>query len=226
MAVFQLGAGITALVGSSGGTTFKRNKSANVWMNKSRGASRSSLLTNIRLNRNSLIFQSWSQLSNVTQSAWNALSAATKVKDKFGQDVNISGVAFQRRMQLSLAPVNVDAIDPTEFTTTLAGFDITDVTFNFTTNNFFVTFTSGGIVSNIAVMVEILQRPLPAPQFTRRGIVKIGLLDGDGSFNIYDELIAKYPYLNANYNFRVYAYEINNYGWTGPMVSVDVTKVT
>jgi hypothetical protein len=226
MAKFILGAGITALIGSSGGTTFKRNKSTNVWMNKSRGASRSRNLQNIRLNNNNLIFQSWAQLPSITQDAWNATASAVKVKDKFGQDVNISGVAFQRKCQLSLALVNNNAIDPTEFSTTLSGITLTDATFNFTTNNFFVEFTTGGIVSNIAIMVEILQRPLPAPQFIRRGVVKVNILDGSSSFNIYDELIAKYPYLNANYNFRVYAYEINNYGWTGVQSYIDVTKVT
>jgi hypothetical protein len=225
MAVFQLGAGITGLVGSSGGTTFKRNKSANVWMNKSRGASRGSNLQNIRLSNNAFIFRSWRSLPEITQDAWNSLAASIKVKDKFGQDVNISGVAFQRKVQLSYALVNANAVDPTEFNTDLAGIVIGSATIDWGSTEFYVDIANIGLFTNVAFMVEFSQRPLNAPQFIRRGVIAVLENDTDQQYNLWSYLLAKYPFLNANYNLRVYAYEINNYGWTGVQQFLNVTSI-
>lgn len=225
MAVFQLGAGITALVGSSGGTTFKRNKSANVWMNKSRGASRSRNLQNIRLSNNAFIFRSWRTLPAITQLAWDDVAADVKVKDKFGADVNISGVAFQRKVQLSYALVNANAVDPTEFNTDLAGISISSATIDWGTTEFYVDIDNIGLATNVAFMVEFRHGPLNAPQFTRRGVITVQPNDDNQQYNLWSYLLAKYPFLNANYNLRVYVYEINNYGWTGVQQFLDVTSL-
>jgi hypothetical protein len=226
MAVFQLGAGITGLVGSSGGTTFKRNKSANVWMNKSRGASRSRLLQNTRLSRNSQIFKSWNFLGESEQGAWNANAAATKVKDKFGQDVNISGVSFQRRCQLAIAPVSSATIDPTNFVTDLEGLFIDTADMNWG-GNFNVSIDNSGANSSFYVlMCEFTLKTLPAPQFIRRGVFfGASVPSGSETYDVYTYLINKYPFLNGNYNIRLYGYEINPTGWVGVMTAKDVTVV-
>lgn len=226
MAKFLLGAAITALVGSSGGTTFKRNKSTNVWMNKSRGASRSSLLQNKRLSQNSQIFKSWNFLGEADQDAWNANAAATKVKDKFGQDVNISGVAFQRKCQLALAPVSSAPIDPTNFVTDLQGLYIDTADMNWG-GNFNVSIDNPGAINSFFVlMCEFTLKNLPAPQFIRRGVFfGASIPSGGDTFDVYTFLEAKYPFLNGNYNIRLYGYEINTTGWVGVMTAKAVTVV-
>jgi hypothetical protein len=226
MAVFQLSAGITALVGSSGGTTFKRNKSANVWMNKSRGASRGRNLQNIRLSNNASIFKSWSLLPAETRAAWNANAAATKVKDKFGNDVNISGVAFQRKCELSGVLVGATNIDPTVFTTDLAGITIETAEMEWG-NHFDVELVNNsGFSSYFVLMVQFSQNDLNAPQFTRRGIFfAVEVPSGNHTSNVASEMLEKYPFLNANYNLRLYGYEINPTGWSGVMTSKNVTVI-
>lgn len=225
MAIFLLGAGITDIVGSSGGTTFKRNKGTNVWMNKSRGTSRGRNLQNIRLSNNAFIFRSWRSLPAITRLAWDDVASSVKVKNKLGQDVNISGVAFQRKVQLSYALVNANAVDPTEFNTNLAGISISSATIDWGTTEFYVDIDNIGLFTNVAFMVEFSQRPLNAPQFIRRGVIVVLENDAAQQYNLWSYLLAKYPFLNANYNLRVYVYEINNYGWTGVQQYLDVSSI-
>jgi hypothetical protein len=225
MAVFQLGAGITGLVGSSGGTTFKRNKSANVWMNKSRGASRGRNLQNIRLGNNAVIFKSWNFLSNINKAAWNANAAATKVKDKFGNDVNISGVAFQRKCELSGVLVGATNIDPTTFTTDLNPYTIDSATINWSTRHLDVDVTAPDGQVNMCFMLEFTLKNLPAPQFTRRGVFYVEAIDGATMLDLWNPIIEKYPFLNGNYQIRLYTFQVNDTGWSSVIEATDIVEV-
>jgi hypothetical protein len=227
MAVFQLGAGITGLVGSSGGTTFKRNKGTNVWMNKSRGPSRSRNLQNKRLINNAVIFRSWSLLSDAAKDGWNANAAAYKVKDKFGNDVNISGVAFQRKCNLSAALLNLSNIEWYNFTTNLNGIVITACTINWAGENFNINLesTDGSSTSYACIMLEFTLNVLNAPQFIRRGVFQVVEIPGSTSANLYTTMMAQFPFLNTNYSLRVYAFEVNDSGWTGVQTFSNVTTI-
>ena len=59
MATFKLGAIITDIAGSIGGTTLKRNGSYKVIMNKSSGSAYSPLLQNRALSYLGSIFKAW-----------------------------------------------------------------------------------------------------------------------------------------------------------------------
>lgn len=213
MATFLLGAGITQLVGSSGGTTFKRNKGANVWMNKSRGASRQRTLNNIRLANNAQIFRQWSTFSEEEKLAWNDTATTVKVKNKFGQDVNISGVALSRKAYLQGQVFSIDTIDPTLFTTDIRAFTLGDVTINWSSKDLKIFYNAPAGPVYVAVMLEYSQRPLNAPQFTRRGVVFIFPADGDSSFTFDLDTVPSLAFLNSNYNLRAYSYTCNLYGW-------------
>lgn len=226
MAVFQLGAGITGLVGSSGGTTFKRNKGRNVWMNKSRGASRSRNLQNIRLANNSVIFKSWNALPEADQAGWNANASSTKVKDKFGNDVYISGVALQRKCNLTAQLIGFSNVPYYNFNTTLYGIQFNSSSIDWGTDTLEVNLTqivAGYGDSYVCFMLEFSLRNLNAPQFTRRGVFSVQTVSSALTTNLWDDMIAKYPFLNNAYDIRVYAFEVNEVGWQGVQIFTDPT---
>jgi hypothetical protein len=214
MAVFRLGALVTDIVGSIGGTTFKRQGSTLVMMRKSPGASRGSTQKNKRLANNKQIFSSWRNLSEADQTAWNINASATKVKNKFGQDVNISGVAFQRRCELAGQVFLYSNIDPTTFTTDINAFTLDNADIDWGTRELKLFYSAPAGAIAVGVMLEYSQNQLNSPQFTRRGVIEIFEADGYSSFSVLLESIPSLDFLNSNYNLRVYVYTCNPSGWT------------
>jgi hypothetical protein len=226
MAVFQLGAAITGIVGSSGGTTFKRNKGLNVWMNKSRGATRSRNLQNIRLANNSVIFKSWNALPDEDKAGWNANAAATKVKDKFGKDFYLSGVALQRKCNLTAQLLGFSDVPYYNFNTTLYGLQFNASVISWTGGAFTANITQlnpGYGESYICFMLEFTLNNLNAPQFTRRGVFSVQTTAVGTSFDLWNDMMAKYPFLNSGYNLRLYAFEANEVGWQGVQIFINPT---
>lgn len=216
MAIFKLGAIITDIVGSIGGTTFKRQGSSMVMMRKSNGASRGSTGKNIRIHNNFSIFRSWNALSEAYKTAWNANASATKVKDKFGKDVNISGVALQRRCELSGQVFDYSNIDPTTFSTVIKAFTLGDCTIAWETTDLKVFFNAPDGIVKVGLMLEYSQKNLNSPQFTRRGVFNVFEADGGTSYTVALNNFPQLAFLNSNYNLRVYAYTCNPSGWTSP----------
>jgi hypothetical protein len=222
MAKYQLGAIVTSIVGSIGGTTFKRNGASSIMMRKSNGASSGKLFNNSRLANNSTIFRSWNSLTEEAKLAWEANARATKVKDKFGNDVNLSGVSFQRKCELAGQVFFFSNIDPTTFTTDIFPFTLGDVTINWADNNLKIFYDAPDGSVALGLMLEYSQKNLNAPQFTRKGVFSVFEATGDSSFTIDLSTIPSLSFLNANYNLRLYAYGCNASGWTTPQVYKDV----
>ena len=226
MAVFQLGALVTEIVGSIGGTTFKRQGTSRVMMRKSNGASRSRVLQNPRLGLNATIFQKWRNLSGAVQTAWANIAAANTVKNKFGENVHISGTNFQRKMDLQVNFLG-ETPDPLNWSP-----DIDEVYFipspilNYTNNTFSVEFGSAtAITANIALMLEFSLQPLNAPTFVSRGVFFNGPFDMLDVENVYSAFVSYFNLEEAQYNMRMYAYVYTPSGITGTMIQSDVTVI-
>ena len=89
MATFKLGAIITDVAGSIGGTTLKRNGAYKVIMNKSSGTPYSRSYNNPSLQYLPFIFKSWSKLDNAEKAAWNEQALLYTFPDKFGTLLNL-----------------------------------------------------------------------------------------------------------------------------------------
>jgi hypothetical protein len=225
MAIFLLGALVTEIVGSIGGTTFKRQRSSRVMMRKSNGASRSKLLQNPRLVFNSLIFKKWRNLSLQVQTAWNTIASANSVLNKFGQSVFLTGVSFQRKMDLQVNFLG-EIPDPEDWSP-----DISPIVFdgnpvlNWDFSTFDVTFNSDECnEAYVALMIEYSLQPLNAPQFISRGVFYNGLFNMGSSVDVYDEFFSYYGIYENLYNFRMYAYVYTPSGIVGTMFQSDVTE--
>jgi hypothetical protein len=225
MAIFQLGALVTEIVGSIGGTTFKRQGSSRVMMKKSKGASRSRLFQNPRLGNNAVIFKKWSTLSAGDKSTWNTIASTNTVIDRFGNSVNISGVAFQRKSDLNVIYLG-ELPDPDTWSPLInsASF-FTTPQIDWFGENFPVSFSLPGGNTKIALMLEFSLNPLTSPQFISRGVFYYGeFIDEDGQ-QAYFAMMERFPFLGPIYNIRLYAYVYTESGVVGPMFQSTVLEV-
>lgn len=91
MATFKLGAIITAIKGSIGGTTFRTNNATSIAYNKPLRSNRS---RNNKFNRSMVIgslFNVWSTLSEPVRTEWNDQASLYQFPDKFGVLRNLTG---------------------------------------------------------------------------------------------------------------------------------------
>lgn len=223
MAIFQLGAFVTEIVGSIGGTTFKRQGSSRVMMRKSNGASRSKLLQNPRIAQNASIFQKWRNLSGAEQTAWTNIAAANTVKNKFGENVHISGTNFQRKMDLQTNFLGVIP-DPLTWSPDVPFVEFDSMpTLDWDINTFEVYISSPDVEEmSIALMLEFSLQPLNAPTFVARGVFYSGVFERNVPVNVYDEFLAYYGISDSAYNFRMYAYCFTSSGVVGTMIESGV----
>ena len=214
MATFKLGAIITDIAGSIGGTTLKRNGAYKVIMNKSSGTPYSRSYNNPSLQYLPFIFKSWSRLSDEEKSAWQEQALLYTFPDKFGTLRTLSGrqlfVKLNAQRWLD-TPSFVDVSTISSFTEV---FTLDYVFFNPNEPRLYFNIT-GNYSGNqkYYVSLEISLQPLRAPSFISRrviGIYELGALSGA---NIIEDVLKTYPFFNENYNARLYICAVNNSGF-------------
>lgn len=123
MAVAKLGALVTGLAGSIGGTTFRRGNNFLVVQNKPKGPSKSRLATNTVLTRNVQTIQAWTSLNTGTQNAWDDAALLYQFPDKFGDLKNLTGRQLYIKLTTQAQWAGFTVLpDPTALDSTLAEF--------------------------------------------------------------------------------------------------------
>lgn len=218
MATFKLGAIITDIAGSIGGTTLKRNGSYKVIMNKSSGTSYSRSYNNPSLRYLSYIFKSWSHLSDADKAAWKEQALLYTFPDKFGTLRNLSG----RQLFVKLnAQRWLDAPSFVDVST------VSSVTKDFILESviheplvpYFSIYVTGNFTGyqKYYVYLEISLQPLRAPSFISRKVIGVYDFIAGAGDNILPDILKVYPFFDKNYNARVYICAVNNSGWKSVM---------
>lgn len=120
MAVIKLGAIVTGIAGSIGGTTFRRTREGLSAMNKSGGPSRNRARQNSILNTLRARIQAWTDLTPITRGDWNDAAPLFQFPDKFGDLKTLTGrqlfIKLSTRAQLIEEPIpdpnSLDAVIP------------------------------------------------------------------------------------------------------------------
>ena len=225
MAVIKMGALVTEIIGSLGGTAFKRQKGTQVMFKKSNGASRSKLLQNPRLLRNSTIFRKWTNLNEAEKYAWNTLASTNKVKDKFGNDVNISGVNFQRKCDLAVNFMN-EIPDPFAWEPRISDLAFAETPTLDWTNSFLeIKFLISEGTANVALMLQSSLNVLQEPVFISRGVWDFREWENDVRLDIFDEFFIKFPWLDSRYSLRLYAYCFNSSGVVSSVIQSNILLI-
>lgn len=91
MAIFTLGAMITDITGSMGGTTFSKNRAGNIIKNRASGKRVATTKQSLALQANNDIIAAWNVLTNVQKDVWNAYSLANTLTDRWGKVKTLTG---------------------------------------------------------------------------------------------------------------------------------------
>lgn len=138
MATFKLGALITDVAGSIGGTTIRRTPNGHTMYNKQGRQVKSAFAEKSKRVQLSSVFSSWARLSAAEQSTWQELAVLYPQRDKFGGLKQLTARQFYTKLNAQLVPVdgfvNLARFDPTisEAVVTSAVLDANSEVFAFT----------------------------------------------------------------------------------------------
>ena len=214
MATFKLGAIITDIAGSIGGTTLKRNGAYKVIMNKSSGTPYSRSLNNPSLQYLPFIFKSWSLLADEEKAAWKEQALLYTFPDKFGTLRTLSGRQLFVKLNAQRWLDTPSFVDVSTISSFTENFSIVSVEYDPLGQYFFLTV--GGNYTGIQkyyVSLEISLQPLRAPSFISRKTIGVYDFTAGAGDNILPDILKAYPFFNENYNARLYICAVNDSGF-------------
>lgn len=226
MATIKLGMFVTSIAGSIGGTTFRRQGNTIVLSNKMKGNSRNLNLKNNRLNALRSLFVAYQFLSDDIKSRWNSKASEITFPDKFGVYRHLSGRSLFVKCNGSLLVVNSTVTDIPEITTLCSDFKLQSAEINFNTNELIVYLNGFDFETYVLFQLEVSSKPLSNANYNRRKIVKFITTDSDVSVDLYAILKENFPFVDENYNVRVYANVMNKFGIRGVWQSLECVRVS
>lgn len=221
MAIFKLGAFVTEIVGSVGGTNFKRGKNNFIVTNKSMGYSKSKLYQNPWLNQIGNIFKAWALLTPGERSDWDYNATLYQFPDKFGVMRNLTGRQLYSKLAIQILPVGAslpeaDQINNTISSVAIDNFDLTIAPFQAE-----LQLQVTGDDNYILVQIEIAQKNLLAPIFSKRKITAFMFGSGAIGFDITAQILEQFPFINPNYRVRAFVTCMNESGFKGTSIYRD-----
>ena len=223
MATFKLGAIITDIAGSVGGTTLKRNGSYKVIMNKPSGSTYSRLLMNRAISYLGSIFKAWAFLDAPVKEAWNTAALSYTFPDKFGTLRNLTGRQLFIKLNSQRYAYNSAIIDPTTLNSTLPPFLFTDAQKVPGANQLFLEILCDDTsIITYSVMAEVSLKSLHAPTFISRKVFTHVVFQGNGITDVFTPFIQNFPYYTEEYNARLYVCQLNSSGFKSVIQHKDV----
>jgi hypothetical protein len=140
MANIKLGAIITDIAGSVGGSTFRRTPAGIILYNKQGRQIKSAFSERAVKNHLGAILSGWSLLDGPTRTTWEELAPLYPQKNKFGDAVVLSGRQFYTKLNTQLVPVGT-SVDLEEFNDVVYLGVVASVDTNILDGEFFVRCT-------------------------------------------------------------------------------------
>lgn len=202
MANIKLGAIITDIAGSVGGSTFRRTPAGIVMYNKQGRQIKSAFATYSQKNAIAEVFRGWNTLDAFSKELWSDNAKLYPVKDKFGNDKILTGRQLFTKLNTQLLPVqsisDVVTFDPLLYAPIVyfGNFDISEETFQLSWS---------GTQSNVYLLVSMYQvrnggSSKPTAKFRRT----FWTLDpGNAPVDIYSSVLEQFPYIKAGDNFGI-----------------------
>lgn len=219
MATIKLGAFITNIAGSIGGTTFRRNQNKIVVSNKTRGASRNRLLDNEALGSLRTVVQNWSLFPQATRDSWATQAALFQFPDKFGDLKNLTGRELYTKLTAHLLAVNETTPDPNTLSSVVTTSPLVDFHIELGTDAH-IDFAIPTPNMWAIVQVEFLKSLAISPTFTRRKIIAFSENPPMQIIEFPDELFAFFPFLAIGDQLRAYVTFMNRDGFRGAPQSI------
>lgn len=222
MATFKLGAFITDIAGSVGGTTFRRGSNFRTIYNKQGTQIKSAFATASRKNQLGNIFASWYLLDEETKNQWAVNASLYPVKDKYGAEKFLTGRQLFTKLNAQLLPTN-SISDVGKFDIFVENAEIVDITLNKNYESFHIGW--GGSFDSQWVLISVYQvrkkgSVKPHAHFKRTYVQKVISNSGE---NIWVQFIKQFPFAKTGDTFGV---NIQFANLSGVMSSVQAFTVT
>jgi hypothetical protein len=225
MAIFRLGAIITEIRGSIGGTTLRTSRGNPVIYNKQSRQSTSAFNSNARKFGLGILFAAWQNLSQQLQQDWSDMATLFAFPDKFGNTRNLTGRQFFTKLNGQLTPFaresNVDTLNnyvPSAVITIGAP--------EIETQIFPITFDNTVINAIFAVQVYRVTKGAAAEP-TKHHKVIFTIQNSDVSaVDIWDSFNSFYPGAQVGDKFGVNCYFANPSGFVSSIQSAAVFATT
>lgn len=212
MAVIKLGAFITDIAGSVGGTTFRRIPNGISITNKTRGSSRDRLLKNKALPLLTSIVNGWSNLNIGIKNLWIQQTLNFQFPDKFGDLKNLSGRQLYIKLNSQALFNNIPPPDVTALSSVVLVPEILSI----------VADTSPSIVivlkdpinnQSINVQAQPIASKSVGFSVTNRQIFFSEFAINEDTFNLGKEFFEKFRTVQDGDFFNFYIYYTNTSGF-------------
>ena len=216
MAVIKMGALVTEIAGSIGGTTFRRFRGSFVMYNKSVGGSMNKLLTNQRLQYLAWLSKQYNLLSTSDRETWATETVKYTFPDKFGNSRILSPKDFFVKMNgnLSVIPEYYPSAD--DFRSQLCDYSVVSFICSLDKEEAIITIIIDNIENYFLFQCDVKQRRPYSFVFNRRKITAINRDDGNFTFNIWNALLIQFPNLKVNDWVVLYHQNMSLDGLRGP----------
>jgi hypothetical protein len=221
MANIKLGAIITNIAGSVGGSTFRRTQRGIILYNKQGRQIKSAFAQNSVKNRLGAILSSWSFLDGATRSDWEDLAPLYPQKNKFGDDVTLTGRQFYTKLNTQLIPVR-ESVDLATFNDVVFLGVVESVSLDMGANDFIIVFST--TVNSFFVLVSVFPlRSGGSPRPTRKAFPTYADEPGNKEdINIFGEFLTQYPNAEIGQTWGVNIRVMNSSGFQTSVQSFSI----
>lgn len=224
MATIKLGAIVTEIAGSVGGTTFRRFKNGTVMQNKQFGASKNKLLKNKALPILTGIISAWSTLSLAVQNEWKDQALLFQFSDKFGNLKNLTGRQLYIKLQSQNTFSGGGLVDVFNLINTTTPIVITDITLD-STPNCELNLTNPVLNGTLNIQAQQINNSSVGFSFTRREIIFSETVVSETNFDFTTEFYNYFPNPQEGMVFNIYIFSSNEYGFRSQTVGIQATIV-
>jgi hypothetical protein len=206
MAVAKLGAIITGLAGSVGGTTFRRSGNGLVVYNKPRNVSLSQVQANVNLVNLAGLSREYTTIPEAQKNAWRSFASQFTFPNRFGDERQISGKAMWMKCNGSLLHFEEFIEIPDGLSIEVPQIDIVDLFSIFATEKITIRLNSQIADARYFIRIEKTTYPGQNVVFNRQKVLAYGFLIGQTDIGLWNEIQNQFGRISVGdtYAFAVY----------------------
>ena len=221
MATILLGALVTDIRGSVGGSTIRNVGSAFVLSNKSRGASQNLIQSNKTLFSKRDIFQSWNLLSTTERKEWGELSVLYPQLDSYGRLVVLGAYQFYTKFYIQQSVTGLRVYLPEDYSNIISSGAVPMFRINFISQKVEVIFEGSPATTFILIQVYPVRNKNVRTNFNRRKFIFFKEVQLAEAIDLTAEFLDRFGVIDGRTNYRAVIYFQNYFGVRSTPIELD-----
>jgi hypothetical protein len=214
MATIKLGAIVTDIAGSVGGSTFRRGSNFIALYNKQRRQIKSVASPFSRLGALSNVVKTWSYMEETDRESWRLVAGDYRFPDKFGDDKILTARQLFTKLNGQLLPTDTINLNATGISDTvtvpLISSVVSDIGSSVIDINFIAGINDEYTYFKFTRLSNLAQQYIPP---SRRYDLVVSLTGSD-TYNLFYAMNEKYQSITTGEIFTIQVYNLNNFGFT------------